>query len=186
MESLVVVPSPSAVEECFTKNDIVFANRPHSMTGDRFTYNYTVFVWAPYGHLWRCLRRLTVVELFSSNSLQKSSVIREEEIRLLLRQLVSASKSGSQKVNLRYWVSIFSFNVMMRVVAGKWCVREEDAGLEMEMGKQTLENLRGLFFIIRPMNICDCFPILRWLGYKGIEKRMITLQGKRDEFLQGF
>ena len=31
---ILVVSSPSAVEECFTKNDIIFANRPQTMAGN--------------------------------------------------------------------------------------------------------------------------------------------------------
>lgn len=62
--NLLVVSSPSAVEECFTKNDVVFANRPRSMLGDRLSFNYVSVFWAPYGQHWRVLRRQTAVELF--------------------------------------------------------------------------------------------------------------------------
>ncbi|THG13491.1 hypothetical protein TEA_016775 [Camellia sinensis var. sinensis] len=83
-----VVSSSSSVEECFTKNDVVFANRPRSIAGDYLTYNYTAVVWAPYGDLWRSLCRLAVVELFSSKSLQKSLIVREQEIRNILSHLM--------------------------------------------------------------------------------------------------
>ncbi|KAB1220298.1 Cytochrome P450 81D1 [Morella rubra] len=53
--SFLVVSSPSTVEECFTKNDIVFANRPRTMAGEHLTYNLTNPVVAPYGHSWRNL-----------------------------------------------------------------------------------------------------------------------------------
>ena len=46
---VVVVSSPSAVEECFTKNDVIFANRPRSLAGKYFGYNHTTVVSAPYG-----------------------------------------------------------------------------------------------------------------------------------------
>ncbi|GMY28750.1 cytochrome P450 81C13-like isoform X2 [Fagus crenata] len=39
--SILVVSSPSVVEERFAKNDIIFANRPRIMAGDHFTYNST-------------------------------------------------------------------------------------------------------------------------------------------------
>ncbi|KAA8537811.1 hypothetical protein F0562_027609 [Nyssa sinensis] len=181
--SVVVLSSPSVVEECFTKNDITFANRPLSMAGDHLTYNYTAFVWAPYGHLWRNLRRLTVIELLSSNSLQKSSLVREGEIHNLLCHLFKVSNNGTQKLELKYWFSLLAFNIMMRLVAGKRCVRDEVAG--MEAGKQILDDLRGKFVSSSPLNICDFFPILRWLDYKGLKKSMIRLHKKRDEFLQG-
>lgn len=143
--SVVVVSSPSAVEECFTKNDVVFANRPKSMAGDRLTYNYTAFVWSSYGHLWRTLRRLSVVELFSSHSLQKSARMREEEIRSLLRALHRACRTsgGQQRVDLSYLASAYSFNNMMRAVAGKQCVGEEDVW--SEVGKESVRRIRATF-----------------------------------------
>ncbi|KAF5942400.1 hypothetical protein HYC85_020042 [Camellia sinensis] len=55
-KKVVVVTSPSAVEECFTKNDVVFANRPRSLAGKHLNYNNTNMGVAPYGELWRNLR----------------------------------------------------------------------------------------------------------------------------------
>ncbi|KAB1220296.1 Isoflavone 2'-hydroxylase [Morella rubra] len=182
--SFLVVSSPSAVEECFTKNDIVFANRPRTMAGDRLTYNLTALVWAPYGHLWRNLRRFAAVEIFSQMSLQKSSIIRREEVNSLLRGLFKASDGKPHKVEFRYLFALLMFNIVTRMVTGEPCVGEEAASTDM--GKQRLEELKQIFFANLRMNLCDFFPILRWLGYKGLEKSMIRLQAKRDELLRRF
>lgn len=173
--------SPSAVEECFAKNDMVFANRPRTMAGDLLTYNYTTFVWAPYGPLWRNLRRLSVVEIFSSNSVQKFSSIREEEVADFIRGL-SANK-GTQKVDLKYLFSLLAVNVMLRVVAGKRGV--EDPG-DMEAEKVFFREFKNLFFPSLGTNICDFLPVLRWIGFQGIEKNMKELQRRRDGYLQNF
>ncbi|GFY86030.1 cytochrome P450, family 81, subfamily K, polypeptide 1 [Actinidia rufa] len=178
-----VISSPSAIEECFTKNDVVFANRPQSMAGDHLTYNYTSFVWTPYGHLWRSLRRLAVIELFSFKSLHKSSLIREDETLNLLSHLFSISIGGNRTVDLKYWFSLLVFNIVMRLVNGERCVRDEDAGTES--GKKILEGLWGKFVISTPVNLCDFVPILRWIDYKGFEKMLAMLHKERDEFLQG-
>lgn len=179
---VLVVSSPSAIEECFTKNDIIFANRPPSMAGDNLTYNYAAFVWAPYGHLWRSLRRLSVVEIFSSKSLQKSSTIREEQVRCLLRRLLKVSIGGRRKVELKFLFSILTSNVVMRVSTGKCFVEEEDAETKVE--KRLFLEFKEKFFPNLALNICDFVPILRLIGFKGIEKNMIKLHRKRDEYLQ--
>nr|TKR78878.1 cytochrome P450 family protein [Populus alba] len=179
---VIVVSSPSVVEECFTKNDKIFANRPKSMAGDRLTYNYSAFVWAPYGDLWRKLRRLAVAEIFSSKSLRNSSTVREEEVSCLIRRLLKVSTSGTQNVELRLLFSTLASNVVMRVSAGKRCVEEEHAGTKME--KQLLQDFKDKFFPSLAMNICDFIPILRVIGFKGLEKNMKKLHGIRDEFLQ--
>nr|UUY85544.1 camptothecin hydroxylase [Camptotheca acuminata] len=153
------------------------------MLSDISSYNYSSIASAPYGHYWRSLRRLAIVEFFSLNSLQKSSNIREEEIHNLLCHLFKFSKSGTQKIQLKYWFSLLTFNIITRLVAGKRCVRDAVAGTDL--GKQILEELKGKFVSIMPLNMCDFFPILRWFGYKGLEKILIRLQKERDEFLQG-
>ena len=179
--SILVVSSPSAVEECFTKNDIIFANRPHTMASDNLSYNSTVPVWAPYGHLWRKLRRVATIEIFSNISLQNSSIIREEEVYSLLRQVYKVSNTEPQKVDLRYLFSLSVSNIIMRMVAGKPCVGNEVES--MDVGKQLLKEFKENFFVNLAMNICDFFPILRWFGYKGLEKNIIRLHRNRDEVL---
>ncbi|GKF75419.1 isoflavone 2'-hydroxylase-like protein, partial [Tanacetum coccineum] len=67
---VLVVTSPSAVEECFTNNDVILANRPALPSGKYLDYNQTTLSAAPYGHLWRDLRRITTLELFSSTKLK--------------------------------------------------------------------------------------------------------------------
>ncbi|GMY28748.1 cytochrome P450 81C13-like isoform X1 [Fagus crenata] len=180
--SILVVSSPSAVEECFTKNDIIFANRPHIMVRDLLTYNSTNPIWAPYGHLWRNLRRVANIEIFSNINLQKSSIIREEEVYSVLRQVYKVSNTEPQKVDLRYLLSLLVSNIIMRMVVGKPCVGNEVES--MDAGKELLKEFKEKFFSNLEMNICDFFPILRWVGYKGLEKNMIRLQRKRDEVLR--
>ncbi|XP_060194026.1 cytochrome P450 81C13-like [Lycium barbarum] len=183
--NLLVVSSPSAVEECFTKNDVLFANRPRSMLGDRLSFNYTAMFWAPYGHLWRVLRRQTAIELFSSNSLQKSSLIRDEEVSILIRSLFKAGKKstrGGIRVNLSCCIFTFVFNVMMRIGTGKCCVSEEDIGTEK--GKNLIEEIRFFFTAnLSILNMCDFLPVLKWIEYQGIEKKMNLTNTKRNEFL---
>ena len=178
---ILVVSSPSIVEECLTKNDIVFANRPPTMAGKHFTYNSTAPVWAPYGNLWRNIRRFASVEVFSHISLQKSSIIREEEVHSLLGQLYKVSNIEPQKVELRYLFSLLVSNIIMRIVTGKPCVGKEVES--MDVGKELLKEFKENFFADLAMNMCDFFPVLRWVGYKGLEKDMIRLQRKRDEVL---
>jgi hypothetical protein len=181
--SILVLSSPSLVEECFTKNDVIFANRPRTMAGDHFTYNLTSPVWAPYGHLWRNLRRILAIEIFSQINLQRSSIVRQEEVHSLLRQIFKVSNGGPQRLELSYLFSLLMFNIMMRMVAGKPCVGEE-AAASMDVGKQHLKEFRENYAANLSMNICDFFPILRWVGYKGLEKSMIRLQRKRDKFFR--
>lgn len=46
---VLVVSSPSAVEECLTRNDIAFANRPQTLVGKYLNYNNTTLGFSSYG-----------------------------------------------------------------------------------------------------------------------------------------
>ncbi|KAJ7958215.1 putative Cytochrome P450 [Quillaja saponaria] len=94
---VLVVTSPSAVEECFTKNDIIFANRPRTLAGKHLHYNHKTMGSCSYGDHWRNLRRLTTLELFSTNRLASFSRVRQEEVQLLLKELQSKLQRKSSK-----------------------------------------------------------------------------------------
>ncbi|GKC37747.1 cytochrome P450 81E8-like protein [Tanacetum coccineum] len=80
---VLLVSSPSISEECFTKNDIVFANRPNMLFGKILGNNFTSMVWAPYGDHWRNLRRMAATEILSNHRLNEFQEIRSNESRLM-------------------------------------------------------------------------------------------------------
>ena len=77
------------------------------------TSKSTALVWAPYGHLWRNLRRASTIEIFSHISLQKSFIIRGEEVYSLLRQLFKVSNIETQKLDFKYLSSLLLSNIIM-------------------------------------------------------------------------
>ncbi|CAK9161176.1 unnamed protein product [Ilex paraguariensis] len=119
----VVASSPAAVEECFTKNDAIFAKRPHSTLHKPLGYNYTAIVSASYSDHWHNLRRLCSVEIFSPACLNRCLPIREEVKRLLssLYKMSSSCCGGFTftKVQLRSKVHELTFNNITRMVAAK-------------------------------------------------------------------
>ncbi|KAK3019693.1 hypothetical protein RJ639_003927 [Escallonia herrerae] len=116
---ILVISSPTAVEECFTKYDIIFANRPHLLFFKHINYNSTTIGSAPYGPHWRNLRGFTTLEIFSPTKLNTFLSIRQEEIRSLVKNLYSYSQQSFAKVEMKSRLSELSFNIIMRMVAGK-------------------------------------------------------------------
>ncbi|PIA55938.1 hypothetical protein AQUCO_00700331v1 [Aquilegia coerulea] len=179
---VLVISSVSLVEECFTKNDIIFANRPSSIAGDHLTYNYTIFAWSPYGYHWRNIRRITTIEIFSSKSLQMSAKIRKEEICSLVSSLFRRSTGGSsQHFNLKFMFSQLMFNIIMRLVAGKRCFEEFIMDLDEQKRLHTLS--KEIFAPGMIFELGDFLPILRKIGYTE-EKCQIKIHKSRDSFLQ--
>ncbi|KAL0333945.1 UNVERIFIED_CONTAM: cytochrome [Sesamum angustifolium] len=179
---MVVVSSPAVVEECFTKNDIVLANRPRFIIGKYIGYNYTTLVGSPYGEHWRNLRRLTAVEIFSTARLNVFQSIRHDESKLLLKQLYGKSCQDFARVELRSMLSELTFNVIMRMVAGKRYFGEDE---ENDEAKQFREIIDQVFTLGGVSNPGDFIPVFRWIDYKGYEKTLMRVTEKMDAFLQG-
>lgn len=83
----VVVSSQSLAEECFTKNDVILANRPKFLYGKFLGYNFTNVFASPYGDHWRNLRRIMEQELLSNTRLNTFTSVRKDQISLLLADL---------------------------------------------------------------------------------------------------
>lgn len=174
---VLVVSSPPAAEECFTKNDIVFANRPSLMVGKHMGCNFTSLAWAPYGDHWRNLRRVASLEILSSSRLQLLSNIRADEVKSLVRRLFHNQLIES--VDLRMEIYDLTMNVMMRMIAGKRYYGKHVANLEE--AKRFKEVLAATFKVAAESNIGDFLP---WFKSRDLEKRMIRCRKMRDECTQ--
>ncbi|XP_022895387.1 cytochrome P450 81E8-like [Olea europaea var. sylvestris] len=179
---VVVVSSPELVAECFTENDVVFANRPHVLVDKYIGYNHTTMTGAPYGSHWRNLRRLSAQEVLSIARLNTFEPIRRDEIKRLLRNLYKTSCNGFAKVVLRPKLSEVAFNIITRMVAGKRYFGEEK---ESEQGKIFRELISEVFKHAHASNPEDFLPFLNWIDYRGLKKNMAALGKKLDDFYEG-
>ncbi|KAL8128010.1 hypothetical protein AgCh_014803 [Apium graveolens] len=154
------------------------------MATTHLSYNFTTMTVAPYGDLWRNLRRLASVEIFSPNRIAFFTDLRDKEVRLLISQLMQkcVSNFGSTKVELKTTFNELAFNILSMTITGKRYYGEnvEDA----EEARKVRFLLRELFDLSVNSNIGDLFPILRWLDYGGVEKKMIDTMKRLDYFLQ--
>ena len=133
---------------------------------------------------------MVTVEVFSAHRLRSSQVIRVEETRILLDRLFRASRSSgtprSSKENIVDMKLTFfemTLNVLMRMIAGKRYYGEDDVADEAE-AKRFKEIITESFVIGGASNLGDFLPLMKLVEKRGIEKKMIALRKKRDEFVQ--
>ncbi|KAF5930728.1 hypothetical protein HYC85_031601 [Camellia sinensis] len=79
-----------------------------------------------YGDQWCNLRHLMALEIFSTSRLNGFLSIRRDEIKLLLRKLYRNSSRDFARVELKSKFSELTFNIMMRMIAGKRYCGEND------------------------------------------------------------
>lgn len=85
---VIVSSSQSAFQECFTKNDVVLANRPYNIAGKYIFYNCTTIGSCSYGDQWINLRRISTQDLLSIQQVHSFSGIRRDETNRVIHQLV--------------------------------------------------------------------------------------------------
>ncbi|CAI0406222.1 unnamed protein product [Linum tenue] len=169
----VVVSSASLAEECFTKNDVVFANRPELIMSKHIGYNYTTMTQAPYGDHWRNLRRIGAVEIFSAHRLNALLPIRREEVRRLASRLAAAGRR--RVVELKSAFHELTFDTMMRMVAGKRFYGDGD-----EQARDFREVIKEVVSRSGATNPGDFSPVLRWLDGGKFEKTVVMLLAGSD------
>ncbi|KAE8647507.1 hypothetical protein Csa_002795 [Cucumis sativus] len=179
---VVVVSSLPAVEECFTKNDIVLANRPRLLVGKHISYNYTTMVSSPYGDHWRNLRRIGAIEIFSASRLNKFAGSRKDEVERLLKKLSRNSMYGFSKVEMQSAISERTFNISMRMAAGKRYFGEEVR--DVEEARQSRELIKQIVSMGGVSYPGDFIPMMNWIP-NGFKRKVWRVAKRMDAFLQG-
>ncbi|KAK2383834.1 isoflavone 2'-hydroxylase [Trifolium repens] len=182
---VVVVSSPSIVEECFTKNDVVLANRPRFLSGKYIFYNYTTLGSTSYGEHWRNLRRITATDVLSNHRINNFAGIRRDETHRLIKKLADESSKDFVEVELRSRFYDMTFNNIMRMISGKRYYGDDCDMTDAEEAKEFREMVTDLLKLAGANNKNDFLPILRVIDFENLEKRLKKISNKTDTFLRG-
>ncbi|RYQ80759.1 hypothetical protein Ahy_Scaffold1g106952 isoform F [Arachis hypogaea] len=177
---VVVVSSQTAAQECFSKNDIVLANRPHFLTGKYIGYNNTTLVLSPYGDHWRNLRRIATLEVLSTHRINSFLEIRRDEIMRLVQKLAQECSNGFNKVELRSKLSEMTFNTIMRMVSGK-----RYYGEDCDEAKKFRDVMDDMAKFGLSSNLGDFVPVVRLFDFSGDNRKLQIIGEKMDALFQG-
>ena len=78
-----------------------------------------------------------------------------------------------------------TFSDIMRMVAGKRYYGYRKDVKDEEEARQFRQIMKEAFSYGGASNLAEFVPILRWMDYKGLEKRLKNLSKRIDAFLQG-
>ncbi|KAF3624456.1 Cytochrome 81E8 [Capsicum annuum] len=152
------------------------------MIGKYIDYNYTDVVFSPYGDHWRSLRRLYALEIFSSNRLNNFQSIRQHEVKLLIHRVFRFRNSSDSLVELKSKFYQMSYNIIMRMVAGKRYYGEE---VDNEEANHFRELVEEAILYGGTSNLMDFMPAIFRLFYRSPEKNLARIGEKMDALLQG-
>ncbi|GJR25640.1 cytochrome P450 81Q32, partial [Tanacetum coccineum] len=156
----------------------------------RGVYDYTTLSWSSYNDHWRNLRRIASYELLSAHRLQTLNSIRAEEVRLLVKKVYQRAGSDGT-VEMKSMFFELMLNVLMMMIAGKRYYGDSVA--EVEEARRFKEIVEDTFVLINvlktgslidPVESPDYLPWWKWIGGRSLEKKMVSLKGKRNGFMQ--
>ncbi|MBA0809955.1 hypothetical protein Gohar_001981 [Gossypium harknessii] len=169
-----VVNNWEIAKEFLTINDKVFATRSNLACTELMGYNRAMIDFAPYGHYWRQMRKICIIELLSNHRLNLLKHVRESEVKTSLQQLYQlwnkkkSGKSDKVLVEMKRWFRDVTLNVILRIVVGKRIPNSYE-GVETVKWKKSLDDL---FELSGKFIISDALPYLRWLDIGGDLKLM--------------
>ncbi|KAL2340160.1 hypothetical protein Fmac_008100 [Flemingia macrophylla] len=159
---VVVLSSFPLAQECFVKNDVVFANRPRFLAGKHVAFNYTTIATASYGEHWYNIRRIATTEVLSTHRLNSFVGVREDEIRRMVRRLgqdaTSHKGEGFVKVVLRPRLTEATFNNIMRMISGKKFYGDDCPMQDVEEAKGFREIIDEMQILLSAENKPTSFP----------------------------
>ncbi|KAF5942401.1 hypothetical protein HYC85_020043 [Camellia sinensis] len=127
--------------------------------------------------------RITTLEFFSTACLERTSNIREGEVKFLMNKLMkNCNSNGYSKVDLKSKFHELSFNAMTMMIIGKRFYGENVEDVEEAKLFQNL--MKEHFELGKTSNPADLFPVLQCVDLFGMEKKMVAIAEKMDEFLQ--
>lgn len=109
------------------------------------------------------------------------TIVRHDEVTLLLKGLFHESNQWWTKTEMRSKFRELSFNIVMRMIAGKRYYGKDavsEEAVEFRCIIKEVVELHG------NANLGDYLPIFQWVDFQGVEKRMIRLMRKMDRFCQ--
>ncbi|OIW14266.1 hypothetical protein TanjilG_21406 [Lupinus angustifolius] len=179
----VVISSPTAFQECFTKHDVILANRPKNLSGKHIFYNYTTVGSCSYGEHWRNLRRIVATDVLSSQRILSFSGIRKDETHRLVQKLAKDSSSKFAQVELTSTFRDMTYNNMMRMIAGKRYYGEDSELKDVDEAKEFRETVTELLKLAGVSNKADYLPFLKWFDFEGLNKKLTTTHKRFDVFV---
>lgn len=167
---MVIVSTPEIVREVLQIQDNIFCNRPDIMNMTYLSYNRADMAFADYGPLWRQMRKISVMKLFSRTRAESWDSVRKE-VDDMVRDVVS---NAGLSVNIGELVFVVTRNIIYRAAFGSRSRQGQDEFIKI---MEEFSRLFGAF------NICDFVPGLAWLDPQGFKGRLVKARDSLDKFI---
>ena len=174
------------VKECFGTNDKIFASRPDLAVSRYMVYDHASFGLAPYGPLWREIRKLVTSELFTSQRLEKFKNVRNSELKDSIKELSIMStenKEGISVVEMNKWFENMTFKINIRMLVGNRNFSNVGSSEGNNEDLQLEEAIKKGLYLTGVFVLSDVIPYLEWMDIGGHLKAMKQLAQDLDSVI---
>ncbi|KDP26675.1 hypothetical protein JCGZ_17833 [Jatropha curcas] len=175
----VIISSAEAAEEALKIHDLSCCSRPPLAGAARLSYNYLDVAFSPYGDYWREIRRICVLELFSTKRVQSFQFVREEEVGLLINS-ISQSSSSATPVDLTEKFLTLTANITFRMAFG---TSFGETDFHKDRFKKLIDDAQAL---LGSFSANEFFPYVGWIidRISGYHARTENVFCQLDTFFQ--
>jgi cytochrome P450 len=150
--SSIVVSSARMAKEVMKTHDVSLADRPIILASEIVGYNGMGIGISPYGDYWRQMRKISNMELLSTQKVLSFRSIREDEVRNLITSIHSSMESGLP-VDLSEKLFSLTNNIICRTTFGYKCKDQEFL----------IKIIKELISLTSDFDVADLFPSFKFL-----------------------
>ena len=176
-----VISSPEIAKQVLKTHDLECCSRPLTQGPRRLSYNFLDIAFSPYNDYWKEMRKICVMELFSSKRVKSYASVREESVASLI-DLISQT-SPNIPVNLSEKMSCLLDSIICKIVCGR-----SYQGKQFQNGPDSKheEVIQEAMAMLGSFAAADFFPYVGWIVdvFTGLHARREKSFHEFDEFYQ--
>lgn len=163
----VIISSAEAAKEILKTHDLKTCSRPSLTAARKLSYDYCDIGFSPYSQYWRELRRICVLELFSSKRVESFRFVREKAVSSMIDSIMK-SASENLPVVVCEITMFLTANFICKVAFG---TSFEERGFSHERLQEVVNEGSA---VLGSFCLADFFPYVGWIvdGISGFNSRL--------------
>ncbi|TXG46893.1 hypothetical protein EZV62_026187 [Acer yangbiense] len=176
-----VISSPEMAKQVLKTHDLECCSRPLTQGPRRLSYNFLDIAFSPHSDYWKEMRKICVLELFSSKRVKSFASVREESVASLI-DLISQT-SPNIPVNLSEKMFYVLDSIICKIVCGR-----SYQGKQFQNGPNSKHEkvIQEAMAMLGSFAAADFFPYVGWIVdvFTGLHARREKSFHEFDEFYQ--
>ncbi|KAL2892352.1 Geraniol 8-hydroxylase [Bienertia sinuspersici] len=171
-KTIIVISSPEVAQEMFLKQDLAFSSRAVPHAGAAGNHDKFSMVWLPVGPKWRDLRKIATIQLFTSQTLDASQIIRQKKVNELIDYARQCGESG-----MPIDIGKAGFTTSLNLLSNTFFSMDL-ASHASSYSQEFKELFESLLEMGGKPNLSDFFPLVKYLDLQGVLRRTTFLVNK--------